>query len=92
MLTCVTCIQVNVLEPHPHLPLLATSGLDSDVKLWMSTASEPANMSTLQRASGATCTHHFLSFLRLETRVLRHLETIFTPILGLGSCYLVSYE
>jgi len=44
-------LQVNVLEPHPHLPLLATSGLDNDVKLWMPTASEPANMSTLQRAS-----------------------------------------
>jgi len=25
---------VNVLEPHPHVPLLATSGLDQDVKLW----------------------------------------------------------
>lgn len=40
---------VNVLEPHPHLPLLATSGLDSDVKLWMPTASQPPSMSTLQR-------------------------------------------
>ena len=28
---------VNVLEPHPHLPVLATSGLDDEVKLWMST-------------------------------------------------------
>ena len=45
-------VQVNVLEPHPHLPLLATSGLDSDVKLWMPTACQPPNMSTLQRASG----------------------------------------
>lgn len=25
---------VNVLEPHPYLPYLATSGLDHDVKLW----------------------------------------------------------
>jgi len=40
---------VNVLEPHPHLPLLATSGLDSDVKLWMPTASQPPSASTLQR-------------------------------------------
>ena len=27
---------VNVLEPHPSLPVLATSGLDDEVKLWMS--------------------------------------------------------
>jgi len=26
---------VNVLEPHPTLPVLATSGLDDEVKLWM---------------------------------------------------------
>jgi len=26
---------VNVLEPHPSLPILATSGLDDEVKLWM---------------------------------------------------------
>jgi len=48
------CAQVNVLEPHPHLPLLATSGLDSDVKLWMPTASQPPNTSALQRASAST--------------------------------------
>ncbi|XP_029478941.1 DDB1- and CUL4-associated factor 8-like isoform X2 [Oncorhynchus nerka] len=29
---------VNCLEPHPHLPGLATSGLDHDVKLWSPTA------------------------------------------------------
>jgi len=51
------CWQVNVLEPHPHLPVLATSGLDSDVKLWMSTASQPGNMSTLQRASDTKHIH-----------------------------------
>jgi len=26
---------VNVLEPHPTMPVLATSGLDDEVKLWM---------------------------------------------------------
>ena len=26
--------QVNVLEPHPNLPVLATSGLDHEVKVW----------------------------------------------------------
>ncbi|XP_058802329.1 DDB1- and CUL4-associated factor 8-like isoform X2 [Phymastichus coffea] len=26
---------VNALEPHPHIPVLATSGLDYDVKIWI---------------------------------------------------------
>lgn len=25
---------VNCVQPHPHLPILATSGIDYDVKLW----------------------------------------------------------
>jgi len=32
---------VNVLEPHPSLPVLATSGLDDEVKVWLPT--EPAS-------------------------------------------------
>uniref|UniRef100_A0A2C9LR36 Uncharacterized protein n=1 Tax=Biomphalaria glabrata TaxID=6526 RepID=A0A2C9LR36_BIOGL len=32
---------VNVLEPHPTLPFLATSGLDHDVKLWMPYEPDP---------------------------------------------------
>ncbi|CAL1531774.1 unnamed protein product [Lymnaea stagnalis] len=32
---------VNVLEPHPTLPILATSGLDHDVKLWMPCQADP---------------------------------------------------
>lgn len=26
---------VNCLEPHPQIPILATSGLDEDVKIWV---------------------------------------------------------
>lgn len=26
---------VNCLEPHPEIPVLATSGLDEDVKIWV---------------------------------------------------------
>uniref|UniRef100_A0A8D2DN90 DDB1- and CUL4-associated factor 8 n=1 Tax=Sciurus vulgaris TaxID=55149 RepID=A0A8D2DN90_SCIVU len=29
---------VNCLEAHPHLPVMATSGLDHDVKIWAPTA------------------------------------------------------
>jgi len=40
---------VNVLEPHPHAPVLATSGLDSDIKVWMPLASESTTLAGLER-------------------------------------------
>ncbi|KAL0966316.1 hypothetical protein UPYG_G00293800 [Umbra pygmaea] len=39
---------VNCLEPHPHLPGLATSGLDHDVKLWAPTAENPTGLKGLK--------------------------------------------
>lgn len=33
---------VNCLQPHPFLPLLATSGIDYDVKLWAPILPEPS--------------------------------------------------
>ncbi|TPX71832.1 hypothetical protein SpCBS45565_g00826 [Spizellomyces sp. 'palustris'] len=32
---------VNCLQPHPFDPILATSGIDSDLKIWWPTATEP---------------------------------------------------
>ncbi|KAG5330816.1 DCAF6 factor, partial [Acromyrmex heyeri] len=32
---------VNCLQPHPYLPMLATSGIDYDVKLWAPVNDEP---------------------------------------------------
>nr|CAD7587072.1 unnamed protein product [Timema genevievae] len=32
---------VNCLQPHPFLPILATSGIDYDVKLWAPLQDEP---------------------------------------------------
>ena len=29
---------INCLEPHPYLPVMATSGLDHDAKIWVPTA------------------------------------------------------
>ncbi|XP_058569556.1 DDB1- and CUL4-associated factor 8-like [Neofelis nebulosa] len=29
---------INCLQPHPHLPVMATSGLDHDAKIWAPTA------------------------------------------------------
>ncbi|MQM02606.1 hypothetical protein Taro_035374 [Colocasia esculenta] len=33
---------VNCIEPHPHFPFMATSGIEKNVKLWMPIARKPA--------------------------------------------------
>ncbi|KZC09761.1 DDB1- and CUL4-associated factor 8 [Dufourea novaeangliae] len=38
---------VNCLEPHPHIPILATSGLDFDVKIWVPSAEQPTTLAQL---------------------------------------------
>ena len=38
---------VNVLEPHPSFPYLATSGLDSDIKIWSPSSDEPNKLENL---------------------------------------------
>lgn len=52
---CLWLLQVNCLEPHPHLPGMATSGLDYDIKLWAPTAENPTGLKGLKEV--------FLSFL-----------------------------
>lgn len=37
---------VNVLEPHPHFPYLAVSGLDNDVKVFIPTAEKPVDLTS----------------------------------------------
>ena len=32
---------VNCVQPHPYDPILATSGIDYDVKIWSPTAEQP---------------------------------------------------
>ncbi|XP_042229786.1 DDB1- and CUL4-associated factor 8-like isoform X2 [Homarus americanus] len=40
---------VNVLEPHPHIPVLATSGLDDDIKIWVPTCEEDPSLPNLEQ-------------------------------------------
>lgn len=42
-------LQVNCLEPHPHIPVLATSGLDHDVKVFTPTAHTPTTLDYLPK-------------------------------------------
>lgn len=47
-------MQINVLEPHPTAPVLATSGLDHDVKIWAPTAENPTDLKGLGKVTGIT--------------------------------------
>uniref|UniRef100_A0A2R5L8J1 Putative wd40 repeat protein n=2 Tax=Ornithodoros turicata TaxID=34597 RepID=A0A2R5L8J1_9ACAR len=40
---------VNCLEPHPNCPILATSGLDEDVKIWVPSCETPPDMTGLKK-------------------------------------------
>ena len=40
-----------MLEPHPNIPILATSGLDNDVKIWSPTAEHPHKMEGLMKVN-----------------------------------------
>ncbi|XP_033176020.1 DDB1- and CUL4-associated factor 8 isoform X5 [Bombus impatiens] len=39
---------VNCLEPHPHIPILATSGLDCDVKVWAPSCEDPPSLQKIE--------------------------------------------
>lgn len=45
------CGVINVLEPHPFAPILATSGLDHDVKIWAPTLDEPTVLPNLKKTT-----------------------------------------
>lgn len=42
---------INVLEPHPTLPVLATSGLDHEVKIWSPMAEQPTDLKGIKKAT-----------------------------------------
>ncbi|CAI8025226.1 DDB1- and CUL4-associated factor 8 [Geodia barretti] len=46
---------VNCLEPHPHTPVLATSGLDHDIKIWSPCASQPTSLDQLDEVTKRNC-------------------------------------
>ncbi|KAL0267412.1 UNVERIFIED_CONTAM: hypothetical protein PYX00_009689 [Menopon gallinae] len=40
---------VNCLEPHPKIPVLATSGLDEDVKIWVPSCEQEPSLKGLEK-------------------------------------------
>ena len=63
---------VNCLQPHPYLPLLATAGIDYDVKLWA-----PINVESsfdekfAEDVSHLYVIHHLIHMVEY-TRVMRY--------------------
>ena len=55
-----------MLEPHPNVPVLATSGLDHDIKIFLPTAGHPTDLKDL---SDVCC------FLLLVILSLQHNNT-----------------
>lgn len=43
--------QVNCIEAHPRCPVLATSGLDKDVKIWIPKSQSDPNYDGLERVN-----------------------------------------
>lgn len=60
-------LQVNVLEPHPHIPVLATSGLDDDIKIWVPTCEEDPLLPNLEQVCKILILE-FFSFLVVSDR------------------------
>ncbi|XP_034612193.1 DDB1- and CUL4-associated factor 8 isoform X2 [Trachemys scripta elegans] len=93
---------VNCLEPHPHLPVLATSGLDHDVKIWAPTAEAPTELTGLKevikknkRERDEDSLHHtdlfdshMLWFLMHHLRQRRHHRVGIHPACMWPSCAL----
>ena len=52
---------VNCIEPHPHFPFMATSGIDKTVKLW--TPASKKVMSLPKNAKQVSCFYFLLSTL-----------------------------
>lgn len=40
---------VNCIEPHPNMPVLATSGLDDDIKIWVPSCENEPDLSKLRK-------------------------------------------
>ena len=67
-------MQVNCLEPHPHLPGMATSGLDHDVKLWTPTAEQPTGLKGLKEVFSRLL--NFVFAITDEWQASDHLSTV----------------
>ena len=51
-------LQVNCLEPHPSMPVLATSGLDHDVKIFTPSARDQTTLEGIKEVGGAVGGRH----------------------------------
>lgn len=66
-------LQVNVLEPHPHLPILATSGLDNEIKMWVPTREEEPKLPNLQKVGGGSWWNPYINLRGSQRRIVTYL-------------------
>ena len=57
---------MNVLEPHPHIPVLATSGLADDIKIWVPTCVEDPQLSNLEQVTYGNDKNLFLPWFKIK--------------------------
>lgn len=57
---------VNCLQPHPTLPILATSGIDHDVKLWAPIRDEPSFDTKMAEDVSIVCSTSFEQTLEVS--------------------------
>lgn len=65
---------VNVLEPHPSFPFVATSGIDDDIKIWVS-SSEKVKYLNYYNQSCLLLSCQFISFSALDNGRLKKLRS-----------------
>lgn len=65
---------VNRLEPHPHVPFLATCGMDTNIKVWAPMASDapplPDNVEKVLSLASTPVLFHFLMVLLINCLIL----------------------
>lgn len=78
---------VNCLQPHPFMPILATSGLEKNVKLWTPTAKDQIS---LPRNAQKVC--HFIQAYRYVSFKREMWLDSFRIVLLLSSCCAKRYR
>lgn len=75
---------VNCLEPHPHIPILATCGMETNIKVWAPMASDapplPDNVEMVLSLASTPVLFHFLMVLLINCLILLSVNRLWSLI------------
>jgi WD40 repeat protein len=75
---------VNRLEPHPHIPILATCGIETNIKVWAPMASDapplPDNVEMVPSLASTPVLFHFLMVLLINCLILVSVNRLWSLI------------